>query len=104
MKTKHEITLRPVSNGGDKRRLGLYTAEFKQYVQDQTIKAVYADLGDGAKDISAMKTYSHGSITSPNVNAWLHQHGWLTPDHQLLFSLEVDISRLTHTYRFVKHL
>lgn len=102
---KHEIKLRPVSNGKDARRLGLYTAEFKQYVKDQTINALFIDLGGGLLPVSSLRTYVfRGSITSPDVNAWLHQHGWLAPDHHLLFSLEVDESKHIHIYRFVKHV
>lgn len=99
------IVLRPVNSGGTRRRLGLYTKEFEQYVYGRDIRALYIDLGDGSQQIDAMKTYFyHGSITSPDVNAWLHQHGWLTANHQLLFSLEMDESRHTHIYRFVKHV
>ena len=102
--TKHEVLLRPVSNGKDSRRLGLYTAEFKQYVKDQPINALFIDLGSGLLPVTSLNTYYNGSITSPEVNAWLHRQGWLTADHHLLFSLEVDESRHTHTYRFIKHV
>lgn len=103
-KTKQAIKLRPVSNGGNARRLGLYTAEFKQYVKDQIVNALFIDLGSVLLQVPSLKTYFHGSITSPDINVWLHQHGWLTADHHLLFSLDVDESRHTHTYRFVEHV
>ena len=98
------IVLRSVNSGGTRRRLGLYTKEFKQYVLGRDIRALYIDLGSGLQQIDALRTYFHGSITSPDVNAWLHQHGWLSADYHILFTLEVDESRHTHTYRFVKHV
>ena len=102
---KTNITLRPVSNGGDGRRLGLYTAEFRLYVQGKSVKELYVDFGEGKPlNIPALKTYAHGSITNPIVNDWLHRHGWKTPDEQLIFTLEIDDVKQVHTYRFVKHL
>lgn len=105
-KNKYNITLRPVKNNEKGRRLGLYTADYRQHVENKVIKELHIDLGDSTLlNISALKTYvNHGSITHPRVNQWLWNQGWVTPNEQLLFTLEVNSVKQIHVLRFVKHV
>ncbi len=105
-KSKYNITLRPVKNNKKGRRLGLYTADYRQHVENNVIKELHVDLGDNTLlNISALKTYvNYGSVTHPCVNQWLWNQGWVTPDEQLLFTLEVNSVKQIHALRFVKHV
>ena len=99
---KHTLKLRPVKNGKDSFRLGLYTAEFLELACQKDITSLYVDFGNGPQSIKSTKTYvKYGSITSSKiVNPWLCANGYTSPDQQLLFELEISDNGHCHTYRY----
>ena len=101
------VILRPVKAGKDRLRLGLFTADYRKYVNEiKMTKRLLVDFGTGIHDIMAVKTYiRHGSITDSNiVSTWLHSKGYTNSTNLLVFKLNIDRTNQTHTYRFVKKI
>ncbi len=97
------LVLRPVNAGNGNLRLGLYTKEYRNYVRNRKVASLYIDLGNGLQDIGSIPTYlNHGSLSNKEIiSDWLYKHGYITPQDQLEFELEIDEIKSIHTYRFI---
>ena len=99
---RHLIVLRPVQNSVDNFRLGLFTAEYREYVRSKEIKSLHVNLDGTDCEIDGITTYlGHGSIVDTHIiNDWLHSKGFGL-GALLLFELVIDKNAGIHIYRFL---
>lgn len=99
---KQLVILRPCKCGRDILRLGLYSEDFKEFV-DSRVTSLHINLGNGMINNGNLPTYiHHGSIAKKEtINEWLHEKGLTSCEQQLLFELEVSEDGHCHSYRYI---
>ena len=97
---KQLLLLQPVDAGNGRLRLGLSTEDWHSVLGSEPVQDVSVRLTDGEANPAAITTYcDYGSLTSPEINAWLTERAYPLNDRVLLFELIAEEG--IHTYTFL---
>ena len=100
---KKLIILRPNQYGNGLLRLALFKEDYREYVQDKSIKTLSVIFDTKKLNVKSLPTYcNHGSLEKASiVSKWLRASGFIEEKNLLLFELTIDNASQSHTYSFL---